>query len=91
MTEALTLAPGKVTLPQLRRIAAGGVEVALDPSCDAGIAAAHPSRCSAASTIDARRERSTAASSSEAATDVIANADVPKQFADDGFRIAVVG
>lgn len=40
MTETLTLAPGKVTLPQLRRIAAGGVEVALDPSCDAGITAA---------------------------------------------------
>ena len=40
MTETLTLTPGKVTLPQLRRIAAGGVEVALDPSCDAGIAAA---------------------------------------------------
>jgi len=40
MTETLTLAPGKVTLRQLLRIAAGGVEVALDPSCDAGIAAA---------------------------------------------------
>jgi len=40
MTETLTLTPGQVTLPQLRRIAAGGVEVALDRSCDAGIAAA---------------------------------------------------
>ena len=40
MTETLTLTPGQVTLPQLRRIAAGGVSVALDPGCDAAIAAA---------------------------------------------------
>ncbi|MBE9554546.1 MAG: aromatic amino acid lyase, partial [Proteobacteria bacterium] len=40
MTDTLTLTPGQITLPQLRRIAAGGVEVALDPSCDEDIAAA---------------------------------------------------
>lgn len=40
MTERLTLTPGQITLPQLRRVAAGGVEVELDPTCDAGIAAA---------------------------------------------------
>ena len=40
MADRLTLTPGNVTLPQLRRVAAGGVEVALDASCDAGIATA---------------------------------------------------
>jgi histidine ammonia-lyase len=40
MTEQLILTPGQVTLPQLRRIAAGEIEVALDASCDADIAAA---------------------------------------------------
>ena len=37
VTETLTLTPGKITLPQLRRIAAGGVAVALDDACRAGI------------------------------------------------------
>jgi len=40
MTEQLILTPGQVTLPQLRRIAAGKITVALDASCDADIAAA---------------------------------------------------
>ena len=40
MAERLILTPGQVTLAQLRRVAAGGVEVVLDASCDAGIAAA---------------------------------------------------
>jgi histidine ammonia-lyase len=38
MTETLT--PGQITLAQLRRVAAGGVEVVLDSACDADIAAA---------------------------------------------------
>ncbi len=40
MTEQLILTPGLVNLAQLRRIAAGDIAVALDASCDAGIAAA---------------------------------------------------
>ncbi len=40
VTAPLILTPGHVTLPQLRRIAAGGVEVELDPACEADIAAA---------------------------------------------------
>ena len=40
MTDTLTLTPGQVTLPQLRRIAAGEIEVALDQACDTDIAAA---------------------------------------------------
>ncbi|MEN8195730.1 MAG: histidine ammonia-lyase [Pseudomonadota bacterium] len=40
MTDAITLTPGQITLAQLRRVAAGSVEVVLDPACDADIAAA---------------------------------------------------
>ncbi len=40
MTETLTLTPGQVTLAQLRRLAAGGVAVALDESCRDAVAAA---------------------------------------------------
>jgi histidine ammonia-lyase len=40
VTERLTLTPGQVTLPQLRRLAAGGVAVGLDETCRAGVDAA---------------------------------------------------
>jgi histidine ammonia-lyase len=40
VTETLNLTPGQITLPQLRRVASGGVAVVLDESCRDGIAAA---------------------------------------------------
>ncbi len=40
MTEPLTLTPGQITLPQLRRIAGGGVVAGLDPACREGVEAA---------------------------------------------------
>jgi histidine ammonia-lyase len=40
MTESFALTPGRVTLAQLRRVAAGGVEVGLDPACEKQVAAA---------------------------------------------------
>ena len=38
---AITLVPGSVTLPELRRIHAGGVTLQLDSSALAGMQAAH--------------------------------------------------
>ncbi len=40
MIDTLTLTPGQVTLVQLRRLAAGGVAVALDEGCRGGVDAA---------------------------------------------------
>jgi histidine ammonia-lyase len=40
MTETLTLTPGQITLQQLRRLAAGGVAVALDEACRDGVSKA---------------------------------------------------
>lgn len=40
VTAPLTLTPGRITLPELRRVAAGGIAVSLDPACRAGVDAA---------------------------------------------------